>query len=634
MTTQDPGGSAHNAAPEPHYPIDPHVATTVDRMIAFPATVEPGLSKTELDSVARYEEFGYGDWHFGAGLPMTVRVDLMPDGYAVPPESSSVRVARFFTFSDVHITDKEAPNQLIYFQQHQPAAAEVTSIYSPVMMYTTHVLDAAIQTVNALHGEDPFTFGLCLGDTCNSTSFNELRWYIDVFDGKAITPSSGAHLGAGTVDFQAPYQSAGLDPGIPWYQVIGNHDHFMIGSFPIDAQPELGLRESYVAGTVWSVGDPLAPDLSSFPALFDTNAFGVEPRYHPGVIDGSDPLGGIVKAGPSSDAQFAAGPPTVTADPDRRSLTRSEWVSEFFDTTTEPVGHGFGLVDGGSDPGSGDGFACYSFLTGTHPQLKVIVLDNTQSEHDGSRDIHGHGYLDARRWEWLRSELAEGQAADQLMIVAAHVPIGVAGIGSELEWWAGDANTKPGFENAVSLADLVGTLHDTPNLLAWLAGHRHVNVAKAFPSPDPSRPEAGFWQVETSSLRDFPQQLRTFDIRVNGDYSVSIRTVNVDPAVADGTPAAASRSFAVATQQIVQNDMRPSSPNFATAGGLGGPPVPSMDPTRPQSDDRSAVDDSIRFVDLVDASDPVAYHASYNGELLVPLSAAMVRVLQSGQSAD
>jgi len=64
------------------------------------------------------------------------------------------------------------------------------------MLYTTHVLDAAVQTINALHKKDPFDFGISLGDTCNSTQYNELRWYIDVLDGKVITPSSGAHLGA------------------------------------------------------------------------------------------------------------------------------------------------------------------------------------------------------------------------------------------------------------------------------------------------------------------------------------------------------------------------------------------------------------------------------------------------------
>jgi hypothetical protein len=93
----------------------------------------------------------------------------------------------------------------------------------------------------------------------------------------------------------------------------------------------------------------------------------------------------------------------------------------------------------------------------------------------------------------------------------------------------------------------------------WLSGHRHFNTIKAFLSPDPvNKPESGFWQVETSSLRDFPQQFRTFEIQLNSDYTVSIVTANVDPAVGDGTPAAKSRTYAVATQQIVARDLSPN----------------------------------------------------------------------------
>ena len=138
------------------------------------------------------------------------------------------------------------------------------------------------------------------------------------------------------------------------------------------------------------------------------------------------------------------------------------------------------------------------------------------------------------------------------MIIANHIPIGVSPIGSEMEWWGGDKNAKPGFENAVDLAGLVKTLQDTPNLLMWIAGHRHMNVVKAFPSADPSRPEQGFWQVETSSLRDFPQQFRTFRNFPECRRNNSIVTTNVDPAVAEGTPAAKSRAGAVAANQIVR----------------------------------------------------------------------------------
>ena len=151
------------AAAAPTYPIDQTVVTTRERMIAFPATL-PGLSKTQIDQVDQYEKFGYGAWTYGAPLAVATRADLLPAGAAPRPAEKKTKLLRFFTFTDVHITDKEAPNQLISFQQSEPSAASVTSIYSPVMLSTTQVLDAAIQTVNALHKSDPFDFGVMLGD--------------------------------------------------------------------------------------------------------------------------------------------------------------------------------------------------------------------------------------------------------------------------------------------------------------------------------------------------------------------------------------------------------------------------------------------------------------------------------------
>jgi len=690
------GGNSH-ATPAPAakpYLIDPVVKTTAERMISFRYDLR-GLAPNDLDQIAKYDSFGYGDWQYvDTGLPVVQRNDLIGADYTFPTRSK--KLLNFFTFSDIHITDKEAPNQLMALQSFERFAANNTSIYSPVMLYTTHVLDAAMQTMNALHRQNPFDFGLSLGDTCNSTSYNELRWYMDVMDGKVIRPSSGAHLGEDSIDYQKPYQAVGLDKSIPWYQTMGNHDHFMIGSFPVDADPSLGFRASYVADTVWAVADALAPSLATFPILFNMEDFKSTPRYYMGVMDGSTPFGHVIHTGVSTSPVFANGIPKVAADPERRSLLRSEWIQEFFNTSTSPRGHGLNLVNKSAPAG----FACYSFVPKAEVPLKIIVLDDTQSENDGSKDIHGHGYLDAARWAWLKAELAAGQAANQLMIVAAHIPIGVAGVGSEMEWWLGDiemataVKTNPQWwltepttpattsnaatlpelvqtlqnttnlikwldgdpqwwltepttpatsRNATTLTELVQTLQNTPNLIMWLAGHRHFNTVKAFKAPAGQPPEHGFWQVETSSLRDFPQQLRTFEIVLNSDYTVSVVTINVDPAVAPGTPAATSRKYAVAVQQIIKNDLLQSSPNPATmtvpvkvdAAKSALPmaiPMPTTDPTQPQAGDAGTKlglvnDPTIQFTNL--ASQGVPYTASYNAELFKPLSPAMVAFLKA-----
>jgi metallophosphoesterase (TIGR03768 family) len=548
------------------YPIAADVQTTAQRTIVPGPTPATAINLWE---VSKYDSYGYGNWTYGPGLPYDKRLDLMPANYSGSAATQKTKLLNFFSFTDIHITDKESPNQLIYIQRLHPNLPVGASIYSGIMLYTTHVLDAAIQTANALHQQNPIDFGLSLGDTCNTTQYNETRWYIDVIDGKVIKPSSGAHLGAKTIEYQKPYKAAGLDKTISWYQTLGNHDHFWMGSIPVDYSLRKDLRKSYITDEVFATGDVL-----SDPRKINSR------DYYVGVLDGSTPYGDIIHAGPVGNFKMA---PKVVADPDRRSLLRTEWMNEFFKTSSNPVGHGFNLAD------AQKGFACYSFVPKSNIPLKVIVLDNTQKEDSGSVDIHGHGFLDETRWAWLKKELADGSAAGQLMIIAAHVPIGVevTAPNSEMGWW-----TDP--QNAVTLPDLIAELHSHPNLILWLAGHRHLSTVKAFISPDPTQPEKGFWQVETPSLRDFPQQFRTFEIYLRSDQTLSIVTTNVDPAVKEGSPAATSRKYAIAAMQIVKTWDATTKWN------------PTKDPTiKPMPT------------------------GSYNAELMIPLSPAMKAKLQS-----
>ena len=60
--------------------------------------------------------------------------------------------------------------------------------------------------------------------------------------------------------------------------------------------------------------------------------------------------------------------------------------------------------------------------------IKVIVLDDTQ-RHDDPNYLnnlgYGHGSLDKERYEWLVRELERGQREGKLMIIAAHIPMGL-----------------------------------------------------------------------------------------------------------------------------------------------------------------------------------------------------------------
>ena len=276
------------------------LAMTTRRTIV-PIPPPAGAKKILPCELSRYEENGYGRWTYAPGLAPERRLDLLPAGHDEAAATPVARLLRFFTISDIHITDVQSPAQAILFGYK----GFLSSAYSGVMLYTHHVLDAAVRTVNALHDEDPIDFGLSLGDTCNNTQYNELRWYIDVLDGKRIDPDSGVRR-AGDDEpraaFLDAYDAAGLDPTIPWYQVRGNHDHFWTGFLRVDDY----LRATYTGETILDLGnvfeDPLGPDSRGF---------------YMGCLDGRTPYGDIFGLGPVAD--FARRPrslqPTPTAAP-------------------------------------------------------------------------------------------------------------------------------------------------------------------------------------------------------------------------------------------------------------------------------------------------------------------------------
>jgi len=535
----------------PTYPIAAETPTTVEQTIAcdsMPTDLLPILPR----QISEYAAKGYGKYWPAPGFALLspdILLDSPPAGDpstpgqgCVPggpyPPTSGTKLLSFFTISDIHITDKESPGQLLYFG-YQDNVARNSSLYSGIMLSTTQALDAAVQTINALHQKDPFDFGISLGDTCNSTQYNELRWYIDTLDGKRITPSSGAHKGAKTIVYQKPYQAAGLDPSIPWYQTIGNHDQLWMGiTYPNDY-----IKKTLVGSKVLNLGQ-----LGPFAASFPSNYLYLNTRgFYMGVMDGSNEYGNVIGAG---TVEAYAKPTRIARDMKRRSLGMRQWMAEFLKSKSKPVGHGFTkeMVD--------KGFACYSFHPKANVPIKVIVFDNTDKVGVGDCSI------DLDRYNWLVSELEQGQKDNELMIVNTHVPIAPYVP-------PGAANANPALEFSVysdiSAEKLLTTLWQYPNLILWNAGHIHRNTITNL-TPFPGTPfyqskEHSFWEVETPSLRDFPRQFRRFDIYRNSDNNISIYAIDVNPAVnpallPDGksySPAYTSLAYAVAAQQIFRN---------------------------------------------------------------------------------
>ena len=514
------------SAAEPTYPIAlEDVRTTLDRTVACDSQRQSWQKEIFPSQLAEYETNGYGKWWYGEGYAC-VAPNILTDspdgegcvhGVPYPPAPPAVRLLSFFSFSDIHITDKESPAQRIYFG-YQDYQYRESADYSGIILSTTHVLDAAVQTINAIHKKDPFDFGVSLGDACNNTQYNELKWYVDVIDGKWITPSSGAHKGAKTIGYQKPYQAAGIDPSLPWYQVIGNHDQSWSGAVLPDAR----IKKTLVGSRVLNLG-PIPPvDLSSR-------------GFYMGAVDGSTPFGTIVAAGATADFKK---PPQVPPDPRRRSLTLRNWMRVFMKSTSSPAGHGF------TKEMIKKRFACYSFHPKADVPIKVIALDDTDKQGGAT------GELDTERYDWLVKELDAGEAAGELMIVCAHVPIA-----------PNPSNHYSTFtpHSAVSEQKLLTKLWTYKNLLLWNAGHLHRNAITAQAAPD-KNPENSFWEAETSSLREYPQQFRRFDIYRNSDNNISIYAIDIDPAanpapLANGSrsPAWNSRLYAVGGQQIFGN---------------------------------------------------------------------------------
>jgi hypothetical protein len=112
---------------------------------------------------------------------------------------------------------------------------------------------------------------------------------------------------------------------------------------------------------------------------------------------------------------------------------------------------------------------------------------------------------------WLRNQL--DSLDDRLVVITSHHP---------LEDMFNDYT--PHAEPRVSRDEIERLLVSKKQVIAWICGHTHRHRIKYFGSDS----NQGFWQIETASLIDWPQQGRTIEIFINEDEQICIATAPFD----------------------------------------------------------------------------------------------------------
>ncbi len=520
----------------------------------------------------------------GPGEAYVVRDDL---GQALPGRAKRRAQLIFYgQLTDTHVVDEESPLRVEFLDKFGPP---LTSAYRPQEALTTQVMNEMVEqvrnTTSPVSGRQ-LELVIATGDNSDNSQRNETRWMIDLMDGEVqVDPDSGVPGSCGTTpdhrydgvrddneyyepdrstapgadsvdgpgyspdqpenereagrsnsvrDFPGlfetanlPFQATGL--GVPWYAVFGNHDALLQGN-----QPRNPAFEQIATGCA-KVKTPSSGVLSGISGLAED---GISEQDEAAIYQ----LALEDERRATEDPQgFAGTAAIVPQDPARVPLRKPEYIAEHFETSGTPVGHGFTPENTATGQGN--------YVFNPRPGLRFIVLDSI-AENGGDG-----GNIDDPQFRWLHDQLLAAEASQELVTVFAHHSLQTMDQGPASPFppgdQGGDLTPLVHFGNAPAREATSPCLATSPlvppspdetlrclflrhrSVIAFVNGHEHNNRIEPVERRDlAGRLDGGFWEINTASHIDWPQQSRVIDLFDNLDGNLSIFGTAIDHAAA------------------------------------------------------------------------------------------------------
>jgi hypothetical protein len=335
----------------------------------------------------------------------------------------------------------------------------------PQEAYLPRAMTAMNRTLREVtQGGRAFQFGVVAGDCADSAQQNELQWFMQVMDGAA-----GIHTDSGMDDDPVP--GPGNDPKDPFDGV----------AFPAPWYFVPGNHDVMVVGTT-----------------------------APTPAQRASAIGAVSAFGTRDYTSWYAAPRrgAVLPDPARRLLERADIVRALRagPATPGPAGHGY---PDGADVTSGA-----HWTSDVVPGLLRIIALDTSDFSGGSPGMVTRAVFDG----WLRTELDRAQTDGVLVMLSSHHPT------TSIDRREGEFGAE--VADAVSAAEIEARVASYPNVIAWLVGHEHDVRVRSVRGVDAAHP--GYWEVQSGSLADWPNQARAIEVVDNGDGTLSLFGTMID----------------------------------------------------------------------------------------------------------